>query len=330
MRGLSTSRLISLGAVAWLGISAPASGQERGSALSWTVDGLGECPTEEEVRADLERILLRPLSEAAAMGTHASVEVARAGDAMIRASVRLSGEPEPRVLEAPSCRAVADGVLVVVAYAIDPASLVRARAERPQERIAEVLSTPAPRAPQARPRSAAPPPVDPMRFGVFAAGSLDVGALPGAGLDGSLGAFLEIGRWQLEARLRYALPREQRLADSPALGGSFDLVDVAAFICLEAARAGALSLRACAQAEGGSISGQGIGSSRVQEGGALWLAVGLAPALALALGDHVRLVLRGEAVVALTRASFVIRPIGAVHESGPGDLRVGLGPEVRF
>lgn len=91
-----------------------------------------------------------------------------------------------------------------------------------------------------------------------------------------------------------------------------------------------LEVPVCGGIELGSIRAVGPGIPESRQGGQLWSAVVIGPALAFVPIPQLAIWLATDGHIALTRPSFRIAPTGEMWRAGGFDFRATLGLEVRF
>ena len=288
------------------------------------------CPTGEAVYARI----------AAAIGAvegptlQARAEIEQHGDGTFGLTLALSrrGEPEgTRTLQGPTCEAVSDAAILIVAIAIDP-DAAEALApdpepepspepepepvpepspepppepipEPPPEPIPEPQPVPEPDAAPAPPRPAGPP----LRVDGVLGGGLAVGTLPSLGGGVSLHFALHRPRWRVELGATYETPRETAAVDDPAIRGRFQLWSLDARGCPVFGR-DALTFPLCVGMRAGLMHGAAVNLPVRTPAASLWVAASLAPTLLWrppsVAGGRLLLGLRAEGSVSLTRPGF--------------------------
>ncbi len=294
--------------------------------LRW--DAPPECPDRSRIDADLARFL--------AHGSRADVgpvvidaKVRRVDSKLeLALSVQSSAGAIDKTMRADDCKVLASAVALVVAVLLDPTAVVetvereRAAAVPPPVAVAPVA--PAPEEPE--------PPPKKKRLSIqgvarpFVAGSY--GPLPrfGVAVGGLVG--VRIGPGRIEVHAIWEAPQRAQ-ADDVDAGADLDLWAVGPRGCY-APRWRTLEVPVCAGAEIGSMRARGYGLSVSRRAHATWAAVTGGAALLwvplrwIAVGGGV------DAVVPLTRPSFVIDDVGQVHRPRPAGVRIHAGIEVRF
>jgi hypothetical protein len=317
------------------------------------------CPSEEGVRAEIERVLGGPPDPASPRYLRAEARVARAGDGFhVHLLTDLGGVLGERELDGRTCLAVAHAAALIVALTFDPEALAR-RSEGVTPPPAATSAAPAPPAPLAavapeptvppappspslplppedrRPRRVAPalaadspPPLRPG-FAVGPIGAVAVGALPGvgAGVGGRAGVL--VGRFRAEVSATYWPAQTATLTDRPTAGGNFRLIAGDGSACYAVLRA-PLELSPCAGLEVGSMEATGFGVRTKESGSALWIAPLAAAAVGLPVGQHFAVRLDLAVLVPVERPPFVLTAAGTVYTAGLVVGRATLGLELRF
>lgn len=328
-------------AAALVAVASRTEADERVS-LEW--DAPVECPSAGEVVAGVVRMV----GSQSETRVRARARVARGG-AGYRASVTVEtsqGAGERR-FEAVTCEAVTDAIELVVALAIDPAARpVPAAIDAGTGAAAPDAAPDAPARAEAGPPpradrdaggevvTAPPPPAPGHALHAALSGLGDTATLPAAALGGvvsvaftpSLGARRPL---RLELRGGYAAAGRARSLGVPRVGGTFALVPLHVYACYMLPIA-ALELGGCAgggvslvpaSSDGASAPGSGLavlgeasagGLGRLRVGGPVWVRLSL------------------DAALPLTRPSFVVDGVGALHRPAIVSGRGALGLEVAF
>lgn len=299
---------------------APAAAQGLGAdrlVLEWTAPP--DCPPASEVRAMVARLL----GGAIHLPPDRTLEVrARVGQgATWQVEIETGSEPQVRrrLLEAESCKGLADATALIVALMIDPHAV---------EADAHPV-TPAP--PMPAPRSQAPRGL-PTRFSVGLSATASLGILPAldAGVGGSLG--LLHGAWRFELQGSYGLRRDQSVAVSSLdnAHGTFNYLGGSAGVCRDLGSRG-VSFGPCAEVAFGILSAQGYGVTESIPATTPWLGFGLGGFLAVDAGPHLTFPLHAGLLVPVTRPEFVINHVqGRVFRGPPLGAYAALGVELHF
>jgi len=318
--------------------------------VRWT--GPAECPS--DMLTDALDRLLAGSSVATPIRVEATVERTLDGWSIRTDFDAGPGRAGQRTFQAPSCRTVTQAAALAIAIAVDPGVLDRwvpmtdeVTAMEPAAPVVPELpepevSVPAPSEPPpslgpieaARPtpasvREARREPSLRWRGLVGVAGSVDGGALPGAGLGivATVGVLHRGFRGELVASRRFAT--QQAAAADPRVGGSFTQWWVGARGC-GVPRLGAVELPLCAGLEGGQTVGRGIGLPAWRRSAQPWWAGLLDAGLAWPVRPWLALTARATLAVPLLRQDFSIAGLGVVHRVGPVEGRGTLGVELRW
>lgn len=307
--------------------------------LTWTAPK--ECPTGAEVAARASQRLPQDTAHVAATGVvdkqaNGGYRVALDIEVRPKASGAKEAHGE-RVIEAPTCEALASSAAVVLA--MSAASLEKDDRETP----AATTTTTATTTPRASESDAPPPPPPPVaasgarRFGLRAQVAGDVGSLPSAGIGGGL-AFLvnPTSRLHLEVGGNLWASQDGVLAADPSRGAEFHLVTAGARGCVLVlgSSSASMTLAPCVGADVIVLSAKGFGAAKPADA----TQVAVAPLLGLffeaALAGHVALRLGLEASAPTSRQAFVISQgsLGSseIHRASPVALRGFFGPEITF
>jgi hypothetical protein len=262
-----------------------------------------------------------------------TIRRARAGYAGTLEFFDLDAERVVRELRAPTCRALAEALVLVTALAIDaqlPPDAGAPGLDAPDEYIAPSLPRFDPEPMPAPPRPAVMPPSPPARRSYWIAGALgriDTAAVPGVGWG--LGGFVETARFAGNARLRLGVSWGTGSATKDGERARFDWLTVVLSGCPLSFALDAMELLPCAALEVGGLSGQGQKSSRItspETNLAPWVAVTLLGRLRAPLTRSVDLELEAGPTVPLTRPDFAFSiPDVSVFRPPPVGLAAGLG-----
>jgi hypothetical protein len=282
-----------------LSLLAAAAPAEPVVELRW--DAPPGCPDRSKIDADLARFLAHG-AQRDDVPVVIDARVTRAGEKFVLAlSVRASAGAIEKTMRADDCKVLASAVALVVAVLLDPTAVVET-VER--ERVATVPVEPVAEPPKPEPRTQPQPKprkkpkpnlavqglIRPLVAGSF-------GPLPRFGVAAGGIVGVRIGRARIEAH---------------------------------APRWRTLEVPVCAGGEIGRVRGRGFGLSVSRSARATWAAFTAGATLLwvplrwIAVGGGV------DAVVALTRPSFVIDDIGRVHRPRPAGVRIHAGLELRF
>lgn len=301
-----------------------ATAPEAGSAeFRW--DAPEECPTEAEVRADLEAVLGRPL--ASFTGRHISV-IARAragadGWDLKLWTISLDTTHE-RTLESKSCTTAAQAAVVVAAMAIDPPPELEPEPEPEPKPQAEPRPQPKPQ-PQPEPEPETRPQVL-----LGANGGVTWGAVPGVGGLIGLGVGMQWTRLRLELDGRYAFTRDARYGDRPEVGADLRQAYVVARGCGVLRPQSRLQVPLCGGIEAGAIMGRGVGLAQPKSDSIPWLAAQLRVGLIGMVHPRVGLSIAAEPYVTLLRPAFQVRPVGVLWRPRAAGVRALAGFEIRL
>lgn len=271
--------------------------------LVW--DAPAECPALASVRAAAIQDAVpgaRTLEAEAAV-----VQTERGWRVTLR--TRRGEERGERTIEASSCEGVADATAVVLGLAL--------------------VDLPPPSAPIAPSASDAPDGATVRRSPLLAVG-LGLGAepslLPAAAFGASLSVAWTPGRWRLEADARRWTSASGTVSGSAA-GARFTLTSLGARVCF-AALPGAFSLGPCVGADAELASARGFGADANYDRSRAWPALTGGVLARLAVTRWLALRARPEAVVPLSRPSFVVANDGEVHRPPAIGIAATIGAEL--
>jgi hypothetical protein len=296
---------------------------EETGALTFFWQAPAGCPSRDELRAEIARLLGGEIRVPKGGDIKAVAVVAPGQTWSLAIETELAGRPGRRSIEAASCQDLADATALIIALMIDPnAVAAHATQSRPEPTPPPVQSDPAPQ----KARRVA------YLVGIHAAGSY--GTLPSvdAGLGGGVG--LAGRRFRVELRGTYGLRRDQRArAPSPAPPDSYGRFNFAAAAlagCVNLGREG-LAFGPCADAEVGVVSAKGFGASEGFPAQTLWLALGAGAYAAIPLGPHLSLPLHLDVVAPLLRPEFVFKNVpNRVFQAPVVGARMSAGIEFHF
>jgi hypothetical protein len=294
----------------------------------------GECPTSEQVLAEVARVIHGRQERVAVM---ARVDVQRAPSDRWKGVVSLETEDArgERVFEAESCSAIASAAALIVALAVEGGAL-----PPPEPPPVPAAPSPAAIAVRTQPIETAAPPrpwQHPSQLIVTATGVMDAGVMPGGAAGGgelALGFSMHAPSWRVRALGGAAyFPVRSNALTATDEGGRFSLFTLSLRACASGIR-GRLDLGPCVGAEIERMSASGFGPSMRFEAasGSSWWAAGIVGALASwSISPLLAVVVRGEAVFTPTQQRFVVQP-GSVLVHSPSQLagRATAGIELRF
>jgi hypothetical protein len=309
-----------------IGHALPASASEEGIfTLSWQAPTT-DCPTPDDVRAEVVRLLGGEGRLPAGRDFRASALVAHSQTWSVSIQTELAGRSGRRSIEAASCQDLADATAMILALAIDP----NIAAALPPRAKPSLLPPPPPvpaiyqPAPQKR-----SPPVD-FLFGLQSTGSQ--GTLPSVdvGVGGSVG--LVARRYRVELRAAYGLRRDQiAKAATPADAyGRFNFLAGTLVGCFNLGQE-ALAFGPCADVEVGVVSAQGFGVSESYLAHRAWLAVGAGGYSVISLARHWSVPLHLDVLAPIQRPEFVFNNVpNRVFQAPAVGIRASVGIEMRF
>ena len=336
MRSLPpTIRIVAVLGLAVLGRALPARAGVDAFTLSWQAPP--DCPTPQDVRAEVERLLGGANRLLADRGLRAKASVAHDQTWSVSIETELDGRPGRRSVEAASCQDLADATALILALTIDPNLAVTypTRPKAPQPATAPPPAAPPP-TPPAVPTLTRPAPrrqssPTDFLFGLRIQGSQ--GTLPSVdlGLGGSVGV---VGRrYRIELGASYGLRRDQivRAASLPEAYGQFNFMAGGLAGCVNLGRE-TLAVGPCADAELGWVSAKGYGVSQSITANQPWLAIGAGGYAAISFASRWSVPLHVDILAPILRPEFVFKnmPAGHVFQAPVVGVRVNAGIELRF
>jgi hypothetical protein len=210
-----------------------------------------------------------------------------------------AGQTGHRSIEAPTCKAAADAIALIVALLIDP------------EAVAANSQPPRPEAPE--------PPKPNRQELAFLAGlhaQGRIGTLPGADIGLGLGVGVASARWRTDVRWTYGLRRDQVAALPSGASGRFNIAAGSVTECLNLGQT-RWGFGPCAALEAGRVSVEGFGATAGFSRHALWLALGGGGFLSLAMGQHLYALLEADVVAPMYRPDYVFQDVPGVVFRAP-------------
>ena len=276
-------------------------GAEPSAAFRFDWDAPEECLSQQQVQAEIARLVGGDIQlhegdlEAKASVSHGPLWSA---DLI----TQHAGQTGHRRIEAPSCKAAADAIALIVALLIDP-DAVAANAEAPEP---EPPSIPEP--PKSNRREMQ------LLVGVHAQGR--IGTLPGADLGLGLGLGLAGAHWRTDLRWSYGLRRDQVASLPSGASGRFNIAAGSVTECFNMGQ-GKLGFGPCAALEAGRVSANGFGATAGYSRHSLWLALGGGGFLSLAMGQHLHASIEMDVVAPLYRPDYVFQDVPGVVFRAP-------------
>jgi hypothetical protein len=312
-RGLAIALLV-------LAAAADAVAQPTSSPVSLTWNSPVDCPSREQVLAEVARVLGG--AHEARIPAIARADVARTNTGRWQAALRVEARDvhSERNLEAESCEAIASGVALIVAVAV----------EGSVPPLAPPASTP--KVPDAAPAESGAS-SHASQLLVAAAGVIDDGTMPpiAGGGEAALGWSYATPSWRARALAgaSYFPSASKNIATRE--GGTFTLFAPFARLCWSIAR-GPFDIGPCLGGEIDRMSGQGFGPPPIQplDNNATWgSAVGTALA-SWSLSGPIAVFARADGIVPLAQPTFRLLPDTNVHQPALPAWRAAFGVELRF
>jgi hypothetical protein len=298
----------------FLGFSLEAQADPLPIDLSW--DAPAECPTHDDVMAELERITrVKPGRVVTSIRAQATIEKVSDGRYKLRLHTQREDQTGETDLDATSCAALERGVTLVLALALgDGVDVVDEKSAAPDT------------APPAAPEPAKPPPAPPkpppappaaprerraaLRWAPWLAAAGSYGLIGKPALGGQIGLELGQEHWQTNARVTLwpvgsADPVQGIDSSFFALVGGFagcGRVPLAAW-----------ALSACANLEVGAIRGSARGAVQNNAATAPWYAAGPSLVLNAPLYGRTKLRLEAGLSVGFDPPHFAIRGLRDVY-----------------
>jgi len=300
--------------------------------IHWS--GEDSCRREREVVEQIESMTARPVSSVEIADFELRVKsLARQQWSLELTTVRrVDGARSMRVIHGATCVEVTDAAAVAIALAIGQSP---AHTEDESE---ELLDHHEPAPPEANPPKSKPRPAPPAHgsreWFAGLGGAFDSSATPGPAFGGSVRLGLswlpfEQEQTRLRLELEGAFYAPTQTSNVGGQGGKFQLAYGAPLIC-GVKPLGGTTLLACAGAEFGQLSGEGVGDAVTTShpSNTFWAAARAELGLSLPLATSLRVVGRAGVAVPLIRREFVLDGPEVVFRTAPISARVGLGVEL--
>jgi len=304
----------------------------EGTALAATVHlrAPDECAQEDEIVAEVNSLIGRPLSEVPGMKFEVEIAPDSRGRFRLRLDTTEGAETRTRELAGNSCSELANVASVAIAMTIRASAASRERSPSGPTGSASTPVGPARKPPAASAEAKAEGDATLVWRGSLTLAAVgDAGALPQAAPGVALEVALDVGSLRVVGLA--ALFATER-ADVAGGGGDFDLAFGGALGCWRRPLRRVTAL-ACLGGEVGRLSGRGLGVSFSRLGSSLWLAPRADLGIGVPLVARIALVLRGGIAVPVFRPEFTEFVSGQtveVHQAARVTARAILGIEVGF
>lgn len=255
-----------------------------------------ECPSQPQVQAEIARLVGGTIQlhegdlEAKATVSHGPLWAADL-------TTQHAGQTGRRTIEAPSCKAAADAIALIVALLIDP-DAVAANSRAPEPEIPSVPE----------------PPNLEFLAGIHA--QVRIGSLPGADLGLGLGVGVASARWRTDLRWSYGLRRDQVASLPSGASGRFNLAAGSVTECLDLGHT-RWGFGPCAAVEAGRVSVTGFGATAGFSRRVFWVALGGGAFASLALGRHLRASMEVDVLAPMYRPDYVFQDVPGVVFRAP-------------
>jgi hypothetical protein len=274
-----------------------------------------ECPSQQQVAAEIVRLVGgEPRLHESELQADVTVSGGPRWSAQL--TTHRAGRTGRRSLEAPSCKAVADAVALIIALSTDPDGVAAVR-EGASLSTAQVVQAPASTERRLR-----------ILASVHTQGRL--GTSPGTDAGVGLGIGLAGARWRAELRWTYGLRRDQVAALPSGAAGRFNVATGSLTGCVDVGRQ-KLALGPCAVAEAGRVSATGYGATAAFSKDVPWLALGGGVFTSMALSGHLRASIEMDVLAPLYRPDYVFQDIpGVVFKAPPVGTRALVDVSFQF
>jgi hypothetical protein len=326
--------------------------------LSWLAPA--SCPSVETVRRAALRNAESGDPRLAGLEAEARVTPSDRGWRM-RLRTRHGSTTGEREIETATCEGAAEAAAVILGLALMPpesdrstpapvfaASVIAAPLDQPasiatlgpepeRSRSIVISQTGAPPPEPPLPaRDATPPEPAHVRAGArshaLAVGvgvAADPSTLPRGAVGGSLSVAWTPGQWRIELDARRFAAQSRTLPGSSA-GADFSMTSAGARGCWNALRRGAVDVSPCAGADVHFVSASGYGAGANYDAKAQWTSAAGGALAGVAVASWLALRARLDALVPLSRPTFVVEGEGSLHRPPTLGAAASLGAEVTF
>jgi hypothetical protein len=270
----------------------------NGFELTWLAPA--GCPTAEEVRSEIDRLLGSPAHAPAIGELNVRASVGHESRWLVTLETTLATRSGHRTISATSCQGLANATALIVALMIDPDAVAahsRSPEKEPLAPAPVVEPAPSPARPNAPARKTF------LLAGLGATGHWGVLPSPDLGVDASVGVMGSF--WRVELRALYS-PRavhSQAMSDPPGAFGRFRLVTGTLAGCLTFKRAG-LDFGPCLDFEAGVVQGEGLVAPITSSKTMPWLALGAGAVVVFKANRWLGFPVHVDAVVPVWRPRF--------------------------
>jgi hypothetical protein len=303
--------------------SASVASAEDGLRLTWTAPS--GCPSAETVRA----AALRGVDVRAAKGDvlEADAHVAHGSSTSsdtwkVQLHTRRGTSRGEREIEASTCDGLAEATAVVLGLAL-VAPDNDAIGPDPVPPPAPDRDTPAKEQRRTEGHGAA----HALAFGASVAG--DRGMLPAAAIGGALTLAWTPGRLRIEAEARRWGSQNGSVAEYGS-GARFSVTSLGGRACWAALKTGRFELSPCTGADAHLVSAPGFGADTNYSRSAAWTALGGGGLGRISLTSWLAVRARAEAVIPLSRPTFIVENEGSVHRPSIVGAAGSVGLEALF
>ena len=260
-----------------------------------------DCPSQGQVQAEIARLLGGDI-QLHEGDLEVKTTVAHGPMWSADLATQRAGQPGHRLIEAPTCKAAADGIALIVALLIDPDAV----AANAQPIAPEVPAVPEPAQPHER------------ELGILAGvhAQARTGTLPGADLGVGLGVGVVRARWRTDVRWSYGLRRDQVASLPSGASGRFNIAAGSVTECFNLGQT-RWGFGPCAAVEAGRVSVKGFGTTAGFSKHALWLALGGGGFLSLAMGQHLHASIEVDVLAPMYRPDYVFQDVPGVVFRAP-------------
>lgn len=307
----------------------PLSVAGRASAANVTWRAPSSCSESRSLVEQAERLLGRPLDSVDSVDFEIAVHEHDDGrwTVSLDAVERFTGERRRRELSGLSCAEVTDMAAVAVAMTVESGESTGTTTKAPDDGAPQQKPS---RSSTATARPGAPPEKNrvkaPRRFGfsLNAAAAADAGALPNVAPGFDVGASLGHRSVRLTA---FGEMFVSQTRDSGGKGGDFELL-VGGFLACGVGKLSHLGILGCLGAEGGRLSGTGVGVRTAKSGESPWWAPRADVGVLVPLGARFSLLARLAATLPRVRREFVLDETTSVHQPAVATGRALVGIEI--
>lgn len=303
------------------------------------------CPSEDNVRAAALRSAGPGTQPDAALEAEAVVSRTANASWRVHLTTKRGAAIGERDLEAATCRGVADATAAILGLALVPAVVSSlddvditqgkvAAADITQGKVAAAAPEPVvPFTPRAepervRPRASVGDAKGPPVLAAGLSGAAQAATLPSAAVGGAMTVAWTPGRARIEASASIWSAQSQTTTSSE-MGARFAMTAIGGSACWALVKS-AVELGPCAGGEVAFVGAEGFGAKENRSANARWASASGSVLAGIPLGSMISIRARLDALVPLSRPTFVVENEGTVHRPPTLGVRGSVGLEIHF